>query len=340
MRHQANRAAALTRQLLTFARRQLFEPRPIDINQIAVETVSLLDKVIGSNIEIRTTLAPDLAVVRADPVQMEQVLMNLCINARDAMPNGGVLKIETANTTLDERFCTSQPLAHAGAYVVLRVTDSGLGMDAATMDRIFEPFFTTKEVGKGTGLGLATVWGIVRQHNGFLQVESEVGKGSAFSVYFPADAGAPAPVERLQLAAPVRGGSETILVAEDHDGLRQVAIETLHNLGYRTIAACDGEEATALFSENRDGIDLALLDVMLPKLTGPEVYVRLQRERPDLPVIFATGYSPDLEPLQSVMKRGLPMLQKPYNPRDLGRKVRETLDQQRRLVHPVGISPP
>jgi two-component system, cell cycle sensor histidine kinase and response regulator CckA len=332
VRHQANRAAALTRQLLTFARRQLFEPRPIDINQTAVETVSLLEKVIGSNIEIRATLAPDLAVVRADPVQMEQVLMNLCINARDAMPKGGVLNIETLNATLDERFCTSQPLAHPGAYVVLRVIDGGSGMVAPTMDRIFEPFFTTKEVGKGTGLGLATVWGIVRQHSGFLQVESQLGKGSTFSIYFPADAGAPAPAERSQLAAPARGGSETILVAEDHDGLRQMALETLHNLGYRTIAACDGEEATALFSENRQVIDLALLDVMLPKVTGPEVYARLHRERPDLPVIFATGYSPDLELLQSVMERGLPVLQKPYSPRDLGRKVWETLDQQRRLA--------
>ena len=205
-------------------------------------------------------------------------------------------------------------------------------MDAATLDRIFEPFFTTKEVGKGTGLGLATVWGIVRQHSGFLQVESELGKGSAFSIYFPADAGASVPAERPQMAAPASGGSETILVAEDHDGLRQMALETLHNLGYRTIAASDGEEATALFCKNRQSIDLALLDVMLPKVTGPEVYARLQRERPGLPVIFATGYSPDLELLQSVMDRGLPVLQKPYNPHDLGRKVRETLDQRRRLV--------
>jgi two-component system cell cycle sensor histidine kinase/response regulator CckA len=326
--HQADRAAALTRQLLTFARRQLFEPRPIDINQTAVETVSLLEKVIGSNIEIRATLAPDLAVVRADPVQVEQVLMNLCINARDAMPNGGKLTIETFNVTLDGSFCASQTLAHPGPYVVLCVTDSGLGIDAATMDRIFEPFFTTKEVGKGTGLGLATVWGIVRQHNGFLQVQSELGKGSAFKIYLPADSSASAPVERPQVSTNATGGSETILIAEDHDGLRQMALEILGNLGYRTIVASDGEQALANFRAHRDRIDLALLDVMLPKMAGPEVYARLQKERPGLPVIFATGYSPDLELLQSVVARGLPVLQKPYTARDLGRKIRETLDQR------------
>lgn len=175
VRHQTDRAAALTRQLLAFARRQILEPRNIDLNKTAVETLSLLEKVIGSNIEIKANLAPDLAVVRADPTQVDQVLMNLCINARDAMPEGGSLVINTSNVTLDEQFCALQPLAHPGGYAVLSVTNTGTGMDAATLDRIFEPFFTTKELGKGTGLGLATVYGIIRQHGGFLHVYSEPG---------------------------------------------------------------------------------------------------------------------------------------------------------------------
>ncbi|HVB87613.1 MAG TPA: ATP-binding protein, partial [Candidatus Dormibacteraeota bacterium] len=185
VRQQADRAAALTKQLLAFARRQILEPRTIDLNHVIVETLSLLENVIGSNIEIKATLASDLAVVRADPVQIEQVLMNLCINARDAMPNGGSLVVETSNISLDQDFCSRQPQAHPGGYAMLSVADTGTGMDSATLDRIFEPFFTTKELGKGTGLGLATVYGIVTQHGGFMQVHSAYGAGSTFRAYFP-----------------------------------------------------------------------------------------------------------------------------------------------------------
>ncbi len=325
---QAKRAAALTRQLLAFARKQILEPRNVDLNQTVIETLSLLEKVIGSNIEINATLVPDLAVVRADPTHLEQVVMNLCINARDAMPAGGSLIIETSNITLDEHFCTLQPLAHPGEYAVLCVTDTGTGMDAATLDRIFEPFFTTKELGKGTGLGLATVYGVVRQHDGFVHVYSELGAGSTFRCYFPVSVEASVPREKVEEAGPVRGGSETILVAEDHEGLGQLAVETLTGLGYRVMLATDGETAAQNFHANRTRIDLVVLDVMLPKLSGPEVYARMRKDNSDLAVIFATGYSPDIAQLQKAQQEGLPVLQKPYSPRDLARKVRETLDRQ------------
>jgi two-component system, cell cycle sensor histidine kinase and response regulator CckA len=332
IRQQADRAAALTRQLLAFARRQILEPRNIDLNQSVIETLSLLEKVIGSNIAIQANLAPDLAVVRADPTQVEQVLMNLCINARDAMPDGGSLTVETCNVAIDEGFCILQPLAHPGEYIMLTVTDTGTGMDAATLDRVFEPFFTTKEMGKGTGLGLATVYGIIRQHGGFLRVHSRPGAGSTFRAYLPVstvtDARSPAPDD----AKPVHGGSETLLVVEDHEGLRQLAQETLVNLGYQVLLACDGEEAVREFRAHRDRIDLALLDVVLPKLSGPEVYSRICQEKPDLPVIFATGYSPDIALLQKVQEKGLPILQKPYSPRDLAQRIRETLDRRHRLI--------
>ena len=332
VRQQADRAAALTRQLLAFARRQILEPRNIDMNQAVIETLSLLEKVIGSNISVNANLAPDLAVVRADPVQVEQVLMNLCINARDAMPNGGALSVDTSNVTIDEEFCILQPLAHPGEYIMLAVTDTGTGMDAATLDRIFEPFFTTKEMGKGTGLGLATVYGIIRQHGGFLHVISQPKAGSTFRVYLPVSTVAEARPSSVEGGRPMDGGSETLLVAEDHEGLRQLAYETLVNLGYKVLLAVDGEEAVAQFEAHREEIDLALLDVVLPKLSGPDAYTRISKRKPDLPIVFATGYSPDIAMLQKVQEQGLPVLQKPYSPRDLACKVREALDRRHRLI--------
>lgn len=328
VRQQAIRAAELTKQLLAFARRQILEPRNIDLNQSVTETLSLLEKVIGSNIEIKTNLATQLALVRADPTQVEQVLMNLCINARDAMPAGGRLVIETSAATFDERYCVAQPFARPGDYLMLAVTDNGTGMDAATLDRIFEPFFTTKEMGKGTGLGLATVYGIVRQHGGFLHVYSELNLGTTFRVYLPI-AGSPVKAEVFaDESGPVRGGSETILVAEDHEGLRELARETLSNLGYAVVLACDGEQAIREFQRHGDRIDLLLLDVVMPKINGPEAYARIAADRPDVPVIFATGYSADIALLHKVQELSLTVLQKPYVPRDLARRVRETLDRQ------------
>ena len=334
IRHQAVRAAALTRQLLAFARRQILEPRNIDLNQNVKETLSLLEKVIGSNIEIKTNLTANVMLVRADPTQVDQVIMNLCINARDAMPGGGRLTIETGDSVFDEKYCAMHTFARPGHYTMLAVTDTGTGMDAATLDRIFEPFFTTKETGKGTGLGLATVYGIVSQHDGFLQVYSEVSVGTTFRIYLPVTPTAEKTPVNDEDFRPVRGGAETILIAEDHEGLRELARETLANLGYDILLANDGEEAVRVFQANRERIDLLLLDVVLPKLNGPEAYARICTEKQDVPVIFATGYSPEMELLRSAQELGLTVLQKPYVPRELARRVRETLDRQPAKVHP------
>jgi CheY-like chemotaxis protein len=331
IRHQADRTAALTRQLLAFARRQILEPRNIDLNRTITETLSLLEKVIGGNIEIKRRLASDLAVVRADPTQVDQVLMNLCINARDAMPEGGSLSIETRNASFDEEYCLHHPFARTGHYAMIAVTDTGTGMDAATLDRIFEPFFTTKGQGKSTGLGLATVYGIVRQSGGFIHVYSEVGLGTTFRVYLPISAEKEKTQDSIEDLRPVRGGTETILVAEDHEGLREIARETLATLGYKVLIVTDGEQALREFQTRGGEIDLALLDVVLPKLSGPEVYARICAETREVPVVFATGYSAEMSQLHDVQRQGLPILQKPYSPRDLARKVREALDQ-RRLV--------
>lgn len=332
IRHQAQRAAALTRQLLAFARRQILEPRNIDLNQSVTETLSLLEKVIGGNIEMKMRLASNLAVVRADPTQIEQVLMNLCINARDAMPGGGAIHIETSNAQFDEEYCAAQPFARPGSYSLLSVSDTGTGMDAATLDRIFEPFFTTKETGKGTGLGLATVYGIVRQHGGFVHVYSEPGHGSTFRVYLPVGSQPADSPELAEDPGPIRGGSEFVLVAEDHEGLRELARETLVNLGYHVLVACDGEQAVREFENHSSEVDLLLIDVVLPKMSGPEVYTRIFRSAPRIPVIFATGYSADLALPDQLRRDGLSVLQKPYSPRDLARRVRDVLDQHVRLL--------
>jgi two-component system cell cycle sensor histidine kinase/response regulator CckA len=327
VRQQAERAAALTQQLLAFARRQILEPRNVDLNHCVTETLSLLEKVIGSNIEIRVNLHLDPPAVRADPTQIAQVVMNLCINARDAMPKGGKLDIESSSVTIDEAFCCAHSIAHVGKFAVIRVTDTGSGMEQGTLDRIFEPFFTTKETGKGTGLGLATIYGIVRQHGGFVDVESEVGVGTTFRVYLPFTAsGAVAAVAKTDPNA-VRGGVETILVAEDHDGLRELARETLLGLGYNVLIACDGEQAVREFQQYNGTIDLLVFDVMLPKKSGPEAYAEISKRKAGLPIIFATGYSADIALLHKAEMQGAMLLQKPYIPRDLARRVRETLDQ-------------
>jgi two-component system, cell cycle sensor histidine kinase and response regulator CckA len=310
IRHQAVRAAALTHQLLAFARRQILEPRNLDLNQNVTETLSLLEKGIGSNIEIKTNLAPDLTLVRADPTQVDQVLMNLCIHARDAMPEGGRLIIETGDAIFDEKYCAAQTFARPGHHALLTVTDTG------------------------TGLGLATVYGIVRQHGGFLHVYSEVGIGTTFRIYLPVTPGTEKTVANFEDLRPARGGKETIRIAEDHEGLRELARETLANLAYEILIACDGEEAVSLFQANREHIDLLLLDVVMPKMNGTEVYARISAEKEGVAVIFATGYSPEMELLHSAQQRSLTVLQKPYVPREPARRVRETLDRQPAKVHP------
>ncbi len=329
IREQAQRAAGLTRQLLAFARRQVLEPCNINLNYTIADLLTMLQKVIGSNIELKAVTAPDLGVVRADPAQIEQVLMNLCLNARDAMPDGGKLMIETRNVEVGEEYTRLHSYVRPGPYVQLSVTDTGIGMDAATREHIFEPFFTTKEPGKGTGLGLATVYGVVKQHGGFVHVYSELGRGSMFQVYLPLSGEVPRQEQRKEKpgTASVRGGPETILVAEDHDGLREVARATLEGLGYRVILTCDGEQALRAFQEHRNEVALALLDVVMPKFGGQELYARICALKPDVPVIFTTGYTAEAAALSQLAEKGMAVLLKPYTPAQLGRKIRETLDR-------------
>ena len=327
VRHQAERAAALTKQLLAFARRQVLEPRDLDLNKSVSETLGLLERVIGSNIELKTRLPQELALVRADPTQVEQVVMNLCINARDAMPAGGSIAIETSNVLLDASCRAINPLANPGSYVVLSVTDTGTGMNQATLDHIFEPFFTTKELGKGTGLGLATVYGIVRQHGGFINVYSEVGVGTTFRMYLPVSASAQASSERTEDVRPARGGTETILVVEDHEGLRQLAHETLTNLGYRSSPPTMAKAPARIRNPSRPDRPAAFR-CGAAQMNGPKAYDTISRIKPYVPVIFATGYSADISLLQQAQHQGLTVLQKPYGPRDLARRIRDTLDLQ------------
>jgi len=257
---------------------------------------------------------------------MDQVLMNLCLNARDAMPKGGQLVLETSNFEVTQEYCRLVPYAQPGSYVRLSISDTGEGMDAETIEQIFEPFFTTKEMGKGTGLGLATVYGIVKQHSGFINVESEVGKGTTFQIYLPAGNGMAEPREAQSDENP-RKGSETILLAEDHDGLRQSAQEMMEALGYRILLAANGMEAVRLFRENSDKVDLVILDVVMPGLSGPDAYSKMTSIRPDLRVVFTTGYTSEVMHLTSLIDRGAGFLQKPYGQRSIGLKIRDILDR-------------
>ncbi len=325
---QCDRVTALIRQLLAFARRQILEPRNLSLNQTVHDVLNLLDKVIGKDIEIKTALAEDLSLVRADPTQIEQVLMNLCINSRDAMPKGGRITIETHNALLSEKDCRRTVGLQPGRFAELRVSDTGTGMDAATRERIFEPFFTTKGTGKGTGLGLATVYGIVKQHNGFIQVESEPGHGSTFRIFLPVNETTPAAEIRAPVFddLPVRGGTETILLADDHDGICEMAHSVLKAKGYHVLLAHDGEEAVEIFTAHRDRISLVLLDVIMPRRSGPEVFAAIKALKPDVSVVFATGYSNEIATLADLVERGVAVLRKPYSPSILCRRVREVLD--------------
>lgn len=323
---QAQRTAGLTSQLLAFARQQVLQPRRIDLNGLIEEGTSLLRKVIGADVEVCLVPAPNLRVTVADPVQIDQVLMNLCLNARDAMPKGGRLIIETQNADFDEEYCRLHTYVRPGSYVLLSVSDTGIGMDPATIERIFEPFFTTKEVGKGTGLGLATVFGVVKQHGGFINVYSELGKGTTFRVYLPSDQGVPDPPKAESDERPAKG-SETVLLAEDHDGLRELAQEILEALGYRVVVATNGKEAVELFKTNPGQIDLAILDVVMPGLSGPDVYLEMSAIRPSLAVVFATGYTAEAASLTSLVKKGATVLQKPYSAKTLSQAIRGVLER-------------
>ena len=327
IREQAERAAALTRELLAFARRQVLQPCAIDLNSVVSGLLSFIEKVIPKNIVLKVVTGA-VEPVKADLTQMEQVLMNLSLNARDAMPDGGRLLIETEVVELDDAYCRFYPYVKPGRYSVLSMSDSGIGMDPATRERIFEPFFTTKEVGKGTGLGLATVYGIVKQHNGFIHVYSEATQGSLFRVYLPvmtsAMGASPAkPPENLLTQI---GGTETILFAEDHESIREMTYQTLTGKGYHVLSAAYGEEALRLCEKETPA--LAILDVIMPKFGGPATAAKLAERFKGIPVLYTSGYSPhsDSSVLAASNAR---YLQKPYTPSALSRLVREMLDQNK-----------
>jgi len=324
---QAERAAALTRQLLAFARRQVLEPQNLDVNLLISESISLMGKVIGEHVQIDLRLADGLEPAWADASQMEQIIMNLCINARDAMPAGGQLTIRTSMEEVKEGAEEFRSYFRPGRYILLTIADTGTGMDAMTMEHIFEPFFTTKEVGKGTGLGLATVYGIVKQHNGIIDVESEVGRGTKFHIYLPAGRGIMAVREKRPAADTCRG-TETILIAEDNDDLREAAREMVEALGYRVLLAHDGQEAVQLFAENAGTVDLVLLDVVMPKLHGQLAREQMIALKPELPVIFTTGYASEADSLSSMGNNRVRVLQKPYGTIVLGQKIRALLDEK------------
>jgi two-component system, cell cycle sensor histidine kinase and response regulator CckA len=325
---QAERAAGITSQLLLFARRRVLQPVKLDVNRCILEMRSFLESGMNQKIEFKIILDPHLDIIYGDVSQVDQITMNLAINARDAMPMGGCLIIETHNVNIDQEFCRRNSDCRPGRHVMLVVSDSGVGMDDATIDHLFEPFFTTKDVGKGAGLGLATVYGIVKQHAGFLDVISEVGKGTTFRVYIPSSPGR-ANQPRSDTAEVSLTGNETILIAEDHEGVREVANEILSSHGYTTILAADGAEALRLFRQDPTRIDLALLDVAVPLLCGTEVFTQMSAIRPDLAVVFTSGHTSESASLNSTIVAGAAFLQKPYAAKALCLMVRSTLDRHR-----------
>ncbi len=325
IRQAALRAAELTRQLLTFGRQNVVAPKVLDLNAVLVGLDRMLQRILGEDIELKTLTAFSLRPVFVDPTNIEQVVMNLVVNARDAMRSGGTLTLATDNVDLDDDFVRAQPGCKVGAYVVLSVTDTGTGMDAVTLTRIFEPFFTTKEIGKGTGLGLSTVFGIAQQAGGAVTASSEVGVGSTFRVYLPQ---AQAGVEVVGTPSPgaTRRGTETILLVEDEEQVRTVAQGILERSGYRVLVAANPGEALLLGEPGGRAIHLLLTDVVMPQMNGAELARRLSDTRPDLKVLCMSGYTDDEILRRLVLDSSLAFLQKPFTPASLTRKVREVLD--------------
>jgi PAS domain S-box-containing protein len=326
IRRAADRAAALTRQLLAFGRRQILAPQVLNLNKIVADMDKMLRRLIGEDIDLVTKLEPALSQTKVDPGQVEQVIMNLAVNSRDAMPEGGKLTIETANAELDENYARRHAMAAPGQYVMLAISDTGCGMDAETQSHIFEPFFTTKETGKGTGLGLATVHGIVKQIGGEIWVYSEPGRGTTFKIYFPQVEGIAKTLQPTRVVSTSPGGSETILVVEDEEAVRSLVRRVLESKGYVVLTASSAEEAARMCEHQQTKINLLLTDVVMPGMNGQKLAQLLGLSRPEMKVLYMSGYTDNSIVHHGVLDASTAFLQKPFTPDAVLRKVREVLD--------------
>ncbi|MBI5664311.1 MAG: PAS domain S-box protein [Nitrospirae bacterium] len=321
--NSSNRAANLVRSLLAFSRQQISNPVPVNINEIIKDLVKMLLRVLGENIELTLALSGDLTVM-ADRVQIDQVIINLCTNARDSMPDGGTLTIRTGHARLEKEFTNLYGYGKPGEYAFISVSDTGTGIDEKLKDKIFEPFFTTKEVGKGTGLGLSIVYGIIKQHNGYITCFSEAGEGTTFTSYLPMIK--PGIEENNPEEFPDTGrATETVLLAEDEEDVRKLTSQVLSGAGYRVIEAVDGEDAVDKFISNRDKVDILLLDMIMPKMNGQDVYIKAKELKPDIKALFVSGYPADFIRKKNIIQDGTNYISKPLPPGELLKKIRETL---------------
>ncbi len=322
----AEKAAQLTRSLLTFSRKQEMKPRLGNLNDVVQQVQKFLIRIIGEDIQLKTILSPENLPVIVDSGQIEQVLINLATNARDAMPKGGMLTIETGLLNVDESFVHANGYGEPGRYALISVSDNGTGMDEKTQNRLFEPFFTTKEVGKGTGLGMAIVYGIIKQHHGFIKVYSEPQIGTTFRIFIPLFTREVAEDEEVVTPELPKGGSETILVAEDDPAVGKLVQEVLTRAGYTVISACDGQDAIEKFRANKDAVKLILMDIIMPKKNGKEAFNKIRKFKPDIKIIYTSGYTQDIIESRDVFDADAEFIMKPVQPHDLLRKVRELLD--------------
>jgi PAS domain S-box-containing protein len=326
IRRAADRAASLVRQLLAFSRRQVLQPRVLDLRQAVRDLLPMLQRLIGEDIELRTVERDEPGRVRADPGQIEQVVMNLVVNARDAMPRGGRLLIETRDVQLDEGWASAHAGGRAGSYVMLSITDTGAGMDAETMKHVFEPFFTTKELGKGTGLGLAMVYGTVKQSGGHVWIYSEPGVGTVVKIYLPRVDELAEPVRATQVPVARKPGTETVLVAEDEESLAEMIREILEELGYTVLVGGPGAQALEVARQHAGPIHLLLTDVVMPGLSGRDLAARLVKTHPEARILYMSGYSDDAIAHHGILEAGVPFIEKPFGPSALASKVRQVLD--------------
>jgi CheY-like chemotaxis protein len=323
----SGRAAALVRQLLAFSRKQVLQPKILDLNKIVLNLDSLLRRLMDERIEMVTRVKDDIGKVKADPAQIEQVIMNLVVNARDAMPEGGRLVVETCNTELDATYAVDHVSVKPGRYVMLAVSDTGVGMDKQTMAHIFEPFFTTKESGRGTGLGLSTVYGIVKQSGGYIWVYSEPGKGSTFKVYLPRVDESPEDFTAGESTHRAQAGKETILVVEDEEDVRELIQTVLREKGYEVIVSEDPQHAERAAAQFGGEIHLLLTDMVMPGISGRELATRISARRQDIRVLYMSGYTDNVITAGGMLEKGLAFLQKPFSPATLVQKVREVLSR-------------